>query len=270
MRAVARTLVLLQALNDRSGSTVSDLVRRTALSRPVIYRVLQALIDAGFVAAGRVPHTYKLTSSVRSLSRGYGDDQFIAEIAAPILEQLQKKVIWPTELATLRDTRMQLQDSTRHDSPMVIDGEVVGRTIPVLSTALGIAYLSHCAPARRRSILAAIHATTRGIDPPPSARHTRNRLEAARSKGYAWREGGIIEGHSYQTSTIAVPICVRGEARAALAITFFTSAMTISEAARKYLSDLQRAAQAIETRLERCKAIKTDTDDRPPSLIAAS
>jgi IclR family transcriptional regulator, mhp operon transcriptional activator len=255
MRAVARTLHVLQALNDHNGSTVTELMRRTALSRQAIYRILETLIEAGFVAAGRVPHTYKLTSRVRSLSRGYGDEALVAEVAAPVLDQLQKKVIWPTELATLRQTRMQLQDSTRHDSPMVIDGEVVGRTISMHNTALGLAYLSRCAPARRQALLTAMRATASASDPIPGERRMRQLLETARAKGYAWREGGIVDGHSYQTSTLAVPISARGDVRAALAITFFTSAMTIDEAARKYLSDLQRAAQTIERRLERSKML---------------
>jgi DNA-binding IclR family transcriptional regulator len=66
---------------------------------------------------------------------------------------LQRKVIWPTELATLQDFRMHLRDTTRHLSSMVIDGEVVGRSIPLLSTALGLAYLSRCDPRRRQALL---------------------------------------------------------------------------------------------------------------------
>ena len=251
MRIIARTLRVLQALNDHNGSTVTDLMRHTSLSRPAIYRILDALIETGFVAPGRIQYTYKLRSSVRSLSRGYSDDQLIAEVAAPILDQLQNKVIWPTELATLRNSRMQLQDSTRHDSPMVIDGEVVGRTISVHNTALGIAYLSRCAPLRRQALMAAMRATVSASDPLPGERRMRQILETARAKGYASREGGIVDGRPYQTSTLAVPICARGDARAALAITFFRSAMTIEEAARKYLADLHRAADTIERRLEK-------------------
>lgn len=256
MRAAVRTLRVLQALNEHNGSTVTELMRRTDLSRPAIYRIIETLIATGFVAAGRVPHTYKLTSAVRSLSRGYSDDQLVAELAAPILNQLQRRVIWPTELATLRGTRMHLQDTTRHASPMVIDGEVVGRTIPILITALGLAYLSRCLPARRQAILTSIRASADASDPPPGERRVRQLLETTRAKGYAWRQGGIVDGHAYQTSTIAVPVCAHGDARAALGITFFTSAMSIEEAARKYLSDLQRAAHTIERRLERSRLLK--------------
>ncbi len=49
----------------------------------------------------------------------------------------------------------------------------------------------------------------------------RQLLEAIRNRGYAWRNGGMLEGFNYQTSTIAIPICTGDDVRAAIAITFF-------------------------------------------------
>lgn len=206
---------------------------------------------SGFVSAGRVPRTYVLTAKVRSLSKGYSDDDLIAEIAAPILDQLQRNVVWPTELATLHDFRMHLRDTTRHLSPMVIDGEVVGRSIPLLRTALGLAYLSACAPPRRQALLAHLRAIATSSDPYPGDRRVRQLLEMVRTKGYAWREGGVLEGFRYQTSTIAVPTRAHDDVCAALAVTFFSSAMSIEQAAARYLADIQRASQTIEKSLER-------------------
>jgi IclR family transcriptional regulator, mhp operon transcriptional activator len=238
-------------LNIQNGATVTQLHARSGLSRPAVYRILEGLIENGFVSAGRIPRTYVLTSKVRSLSEGYTDDHLIAEVAAPILGQLQRKVIWPTELATLQDLRMHLRDTTRHLSPMVIDGEVVGRSIPLLATALGLAYLSRCAPRRRQALLARLRAAATPSEPYPGDRRVRQLLEAVRTKGYARREGGVLEGFRYQTSTIAVPIHVQDDARAALAVTFFSSAMSVEEAAARHLADLQRAARMIEQGLEK-------------------
>jgi IclR family mhp operon transcriptional activator len=250
-RGVGRALAVLQALNLQSGATVTQLRQQSGLSRPAIYRILQSLMQTGFVSRGRIPRTYVLTSKVRSLSEGYTDDDLIAEIAAPTLDKLQEKVIWPTELATLQDFRMHLRDTTRHLSPMVIDGEVVGRSIPLLSTALGLAYLSGCAPRRRQRLLAYLRATAASSDPYPGDRRVRQVLEAVRAKGYAWREGGVLEGFRYQTSTIAVPIHAHDDVRAALAVTFFSSAMSVEQAAARYLLDLQRAGRTIEKNLAR-------------------
>jgi IclR family transcriptional regulator, mhp operon transcriptional activator len=247
---VVRTLAILEALNVHAGATVTELHASSGISRPAIYRILEALIEAGFVAAGRIPRTYILTSKVRSLSRGFTDDHLIAEVAAPILDQLQKKVIWPTEIATLQDFRMHLRDTTRHLSPMVIDGEVVGRGIPLLSTALGLAYLSHCAPLRRQEILAHLRAGVGSSDPYPGDRRVSQLLEDIRARGYAWRESGLLEGFRYQTSTIAVPIRIQDDARAALAVTFFSSAMSVEQAARRYLGDLQGSGRMIEKKLK--------------------
>ncbi len=252
-RGVRRTMAVLEALNLQNGSSVKHLQQCTALSRPAIYRILNGLIASGFVAEGRIAHTYVLTSKVRALSSGFTDDNLIAELAAPILDALQQKVIWPTELATLRNVRMQLRDTTRHRSPMVIDGEVVGQSIPVLKTALGLAFLSRCSAPCRRAIVDHLRQTSRASDAPPSDRRLKAMLDAVRSTGYASREGGLIEGAKYNTSTIAVAIAPGEIACAAIAITFFSTAMSVQKAAATYLDDLQRAARALEKQLEKAK-----------------
>jgi IclR family mhp operon transcriptional activator len=248
-RGVGRTLAVVQGLNIQNGATVTQLQKHSGLSRPAIYRILDGLIESGFVVTGRLPRTYVLTAKTRSLSRGYTDDDFIAETAAPILDHLQKKVVWPTELATMQNFRMYLRDTTRHLSPMVIDGEVVGRSIPLLTTALGLAYLSHCAPPRQRKILAHLRAHAPANEPYPGDRRVRQVLDAVRTQGYASREAGLVEGFSYQTSTIAVPIRAGDDVRGAIAVTFFSSALSVDQAATRYLPDLQRAGLSIEKRL---------------------
>jgi IclR family transcriptional regulator, mhp operon transcriptional activator len=248
-RGVARTLAVLGALNAKNGQSVSEINTRAGVSRQAVYRILYGLVAAGFVTPGRLPRTYVLTSRVHSLSRGYTLHNLVAEVAAPILDDLQARIVWPTELATFYKFRMRLQDTTRRRSPVVIDGEVIGQTIPILSTALGLAYASACRAPRLQTILN--HLRVDGAPKSvPSDRSINRRLEIIRNKGYAWREGGLMEGVKYQTSTIAIPISARDEARAAIGITFISSALSIDQAAKRYLTHLYRAATAIEHKLE--------------------
>lgn len=254
-RGVARTLAVLQGLNDKNGQNVTEIKTRTGVSRQAIYRILEGLIAEGFVARGRLPRTYVLTSRVHRLSSGYTLHNLVAEVSAPTLDELQRRIVWPTELATFHEFRMHLQDTTRRRSPMVIDGEVIGQTIPILSTALGLAFLSACQPARAQAILDRLRVT----GPPksvPTDRSINRRLEIIRERGYAWREGGMIEGVKYQTSTIAIPVIAQGEVRAAIGITFVSSASPIEQAAGRYLADLRQAATTIELKL--AQALKRD------------
>ena len=246
-RGASRTLAVLRELNRRNGATITELQKVVRISRPSIYRIVDELLAQGLITAGRVPRTYKLTSSVLALSEGFTDDHLVAEIASPILDRLQRKVVWPTELATFADCRMHLQDTTRHQSPMVIDGEVVGRSIPILTTALGLSYLAHCDHGARERVLSELRVQKR--EPVVNIRRARQLLDSVRARGYAAREGGVIEGFRYQTSTIAVSISLHGKPRAALGITFFSSALSISEAAARYLGDLRKAGEAIEKKL---------------------
>ena len=50
IQSVARALALLEALNRRAWSTVDQLHRDVALPKPTVIRMLNTLIDAGYVA----------------------------------------------------------------------------------------------------------------------------------------------------------------------------------------------------------------------------
>lgn len=252
-RGVIRTLTLLRYLNRNNCATVSEIFKTTGISRPALYRILDAMIESGHVARGHVKGTYVLTSLVRELSDGFKEEDWISELAAPVLSKLQQKVLWPTELATLHNTRMYLRDSTRRQSPLVIDGETVGRDIPVLETSLGMAFIAHCSFAERQNILHAL-----GLHPTDKA-HVR-RLEAAfkeiRRKGYASRYKGVIEGTLYQTSSIAVPIVYSDAVLAAICITFIASALSVEDAVARYLAALQDASLEISNRISKADRSK--------------
>jgi IclR family mhp operon transcriptional activator len=152
-RGVTRTLAVLRALNTHNGATVTQLSRVTRISRPALYRILDALVHNGYVAADPDRKTYCLTYLVRSLSDGFRDEHWISEIAGPVMNDLQRSVLWPTDLATFANYEMRLRDTTRRQSPLVIDRSAVGAQLSFLRSALGLAYLAHCPASERGAIL---------------------------------------------------------------------------------------------------------------------
>src|SRR5690606_40094845 len=70
-----RGLQVLRALNEHNYTTVLQLSKATGLPRATIYRLLDTLIAAGYVAQGGTKDLYRLTIMVRALSDGFDDER---------------------------------------------------------------------------------------------------------------------------------------------------------------------------------------------------
>ena len=242
-----RALSVLQALNRHSRATVVDLNKITGISRPSLYRLMRTLCVAGYAKLAD-DHSYSLTFLVRSLSDGFRDEEWVRECGTDAVHQLGRDLIWPVDLATFLNFSMYLRETSRPTSPLTIDRATIGHRLPMLSTALGRAYLAYCPSKERQTILEYL---SKSRD--PSNRLARNPealskllLETLRA-GYASRFREIVA----ETGSIAIPIMHRGRVLACLGMTFIASALSPVEAADRYLSNLQDAKKTIENALQR-------------------
>ena len=81
VRSLERGLALLVAMNRRKLASVADLAQDVRLPRPTVYRLLDTLSHAGFVARDSATDRYRPTHGVRALSDGFVDDEWIGEIS---------------------------------------------------------------------------------------------------------------------------------------------------------------------------------------------
>lgn len=246
MRGVARTLEVLRALNEHNGQRVSTIARRVGIPRPSLYRILETLRSLGYVRRGSDGERYELTIQVRALSDGFSDEAWLRETALPVMRQLQREIVWPTDIATFFDDAMYLRETTRRQSPLTIDGATVGIRLPLLKSATGKAYLAWCGEPERETILQNLRHSRRAEDTGArDARYIRNLLAATRRNGYGEQNREIYP----KTAAIAVPIARGERVIACLNISFIASALTPKEAAARYLEPLKAAAKTIENHL---------------------
>lgn len=260
-RGIERALAVLTALNRSNSSSVTELSRRTSISRPALYRILGVLVEAGYVRRRSDDRTYCPTSKVRTLSDGFRDDTSIYEIAAPILAALQREVVWPTDLAVYRGDRLELLETTRRQSPFVIDDLVAGGQLSsIFTTALGLAFLAHARPAERDAIIeryATKHPELASQEEHGAGQLLRT-LDTVRAQRFAWRYRGSVK----ETGTIAVAVLQDGYAVASIGITFIAAALSVSEVVKRHLASLEEAAHAIGSALEAGAIDVVNSDDR--------
>jgi len=234
-----RLLNLIRALNLSGPSTVSELQKQTGCSRQAIYRLMDVLLAQGYVVRLPDQPRYRLTPAIRQLSDRVRDDDVLEVVAAPILLRLQRKVIWPTSLAIFEEGAMVIRHSTRSQSPFDFDNARVGDRLSLEATALGFAYLAFSRPAERKQALKLMRSSRSG------SRGILERLRLVRKSGYALRVGG----HPRNTSSIAVPVTDGGWSKAAIVVSFLTSAIDQAEARKLFVAPLQAAAAEIGRRL---------------------
>jgi IclR family mhp operon transcriptional activator len=246
VRGLTRGLAILRALNENNYATALQLSRITGLPRPTVYRLLDTLIAAGYVAHGPRPDIYRLTIAVRALSDGFNDEAWMTDVAAPIIAELGQTIVWPTDIATFDRDAMVVRETTHASSPLSINREKAGFRVPVLLSSLGLVYLANVNEAERDTILRTIAGSDR-----PDAALARDRrsvsalLAQVRKRGYGFREGGI----SPKTGSIAVPVMWRDRPIACINLHYILSAMAMEQVAERYLAPMRAAAAKIEKAL---------------------
>jgi IclR family transcriptional regulator, mhp operon transcriptional activator len=249
VRSLERGLALLVAMNRRRLPSVVELARDTRLPRPTVYRLLETLSRAGFVTRSRPLDRYCLSRQVRTLSDGFVEDDWIAEIAAPLMTEFTRQAVWPVALLTFEEGRMLVRETTHEASALSIDHGMVGRRLPMLRTAAGRCYLAFCPNRERRAILEMLARSKA-----PEDRWAREPqrlgklLDAVRAKGYAIQDREI----NPKATGIAVPVRLGVRTLASLSSIWISSALTIEKAEAELFPPLKvtaaRIADAIRDR----------------------
>ena len=95
VQSVLKALRLLTEVNRSSPATVGELHRRTGLPKPTIVRLLETLIEAGYVTRDERMRGYLVTSQVTQLSSGFHGAPMVIEAARPWATALTRQIKWP-------------------------------------------------------------------------------------------------------------------------------------------------------------------------------
>lgn len=246
VRAVVRAIDLLQALNRQPSSTLDALHRQTRIAKPSIVRLLQTLESSGLVRRSPQYGAYALTSLVTTLSCGFHGEPKIVEAAAPLMEELTRRIKWPTTLAVFDADAVVVRYGTIPSSPLALLHSTLNMRLSLVSRALGKAYLAFCTRREQDAILHMLRHSNHPEDAAASNRRAvRRMLAETRRRGYALRDASVRP----VSGTPAVPIFGRNRVTAVLGITWFSSVMSPEQMVKTHLGALREASAAISARL---------------------
>jgi len=259
IRSVTRALHVLQAINRHGALTMTQISKAVKLPYPTTCRVVYTLLSEGVIERETSRKYYRPTALAQSLSCGYQPRVRLVAIARPHIEKLTKKTGWPVSLASRVGPVMVIQDSTHSLTTMTFSDYHPGYSLPILSSASGMAYLAYTDIDERRDIIEQIKRSS--IDDEDISRignTQENYFDMIKEDGYA---SFIRNPHTKdpgKTSSIAVPLYHNDNIVGSMTLVFFSTSLRVKEAFEKYKDDIHETQANINKDLVEMKLFKPE------------
>lgn len=254
IRSVSRSIAVLQCINRAGSLSLMEIARAVALPYPTAFRIIQTLMHEGLVECEPARKHYRATQLVQSLSSGYRDHGNLLLRARPHIVALTQRHGWPISVVTHVGRSMMVRDSTHQLTSLTFTNYAPGFTLPILECASGHAYLAHVPAEERAGILNGLEAVERRSHMLELFKNERL-VQRIREDGYATFDRNPNTAVPGKTSSIGVPIFEGEHVAGAMTLVFFSSAMSMAEAVRRYVDDLKAVAAAVGAELDRDAAL---------------
>lgn len=250
VRAITRGLTVLRLVSEKGPISATDLARAAQLPQPTVVRILETMIDAGYVYRRSDGATFAVTARTKTLSTGYDATSRLVQLAEPLIENLRTEIGWPSNLAVLENGAMVIAYTNRYANALSIPGRL-GARLPLLATATGLVQLAGLSDEERDQQLEALRQSN---DPwsnlPELWESLGERLAAARSEGYAFADERYLDAiYNSKIWAVAVPIVVKGRTIAALSSLVLHSAGPQNRQLGNILPALRATAEQIGAQL---------------------
>lgn len=258
IRALDRGLEVLDYLHRSRNASLHDLYLATGLPKATLTRIIATLEARGLIWQRLADGAFMASHTYQPRPPQVNDENFLVEVASPILERLCQKVNWPSILAVPRLDHMAVIETNRPRSYFShIPLGPIGFRVNMLRSATGRAYLAFCSKAEREAVLQRLRSSNEPgnyLARSPEAVHAL--LEETRTMGYGVRADDF-GGHYNQTrresndgrDSIAVPIWAGDEVVAVVNLTWMHKVASVEQIVKNHLAELSKAAREISVKL---------------------
>lgn len=250
VQSLARGLDVIRAFDaEHHSMTLTDVAKRTGLSRATARRFLLTLADLGYVRTDG--KHFELTAQVLQLGYAFLAGHTLTELIEPVLEELSSRLN-ESASASVLDGSDVVYIARVHTRRIMRVGIAVGSRFPAYATSMGRVLLAHLDPEELDAALAArpLEALTPNTITDPAA--LRRELDAVRERGWCLVDQELEVG----LRSIAVPVLSPdGTVAAALNVSMSTMPGTApggpngADEALAVLPHLREAASRVEEAL---------------------
>ena len=240
IRSLSRGLDILDFLNRSSGATPVILARELSVPRATVHRILETLIETGYVYQHPSDGIFRLTVKVRTLSSGFTDQAVMANLGRDLMEEVTKALAWPVSFSAISGADVIIHENTDASSPLAVEKFKIGYRMPILESASGICILAFMPDIERENILVMLSKVNCNRD--QTARQSaefRLLIEKASRIGYATRRRKRAR---FDISAIAVPVRTGDKVYGALTLRYHEPAVSQDELNRVVFPLLNKTA----------------------------
>ena len=203
--ALSRGIKVLRAFRVGDGTlTNAELAKRTNLPRPTISRITATLTEIGCLSYVERLASYKLGGTAIAIGRVASANFDLLQVARPLMQRLADDSGLTVAIGTLEKNRMVYMDACQGPALIALQLKV-GSRLPMLSTAMGRAFLATLPEDKRQRFL-----ETHG--PTDVDERQRGTLSIERAAGELQKRGFcIVAGDWYpDINGVAAPV-ITGE-----------------------------------------------------------
>ena len=241
MTSLARGLLVIQAFSERNlHLSISQLSKRTGLSRASVRRCLHTLSKLGFAGTDDERNFY-LRPRVLSLGHAYLSSTPVASAGQPILEHLSRILNESCSIALLDGTDVVHVARANVTRIMAIDLGI-GMRLPAFCTSMGRVLLANLSPEEIERVLPRIEFTRYTERTVASVEKLRQALAAVRKDGYAIIDQELELG----LRSMGVPVhSAAGRVVAAISVEAHGQRVSLQDMQTRFLPYLRAAAQEL-------------------------
>ena len=242
--SLARGLQVVRAFDvDHPVMTLSEVAKRTGLTRAAARRFLHTLRELGYVSSdGR---DFRLTPHVLSLGYAYLSSMSIVEIAQPYIEDISKQVSESCSMSVLDG--FDIVYVARVPAKRIMSVALsVGTRLPAHNTSMGRVLLASMDEEELDNYFSTTERAPYTQYTVTDEKALRDILAQVRADGYAAVDQELELG----VRSVAVPVRARSEnTLAALNVSGHAARVSMRDMRRNFLPPLQAAASAITAAL---------------------
>ena len=253
IEALARGMQVLDTLRESSPMTLAEIHRRTAISKATLLRILKTLQETGWVYRSLGNSQYRLSYSLQQAVEEPEQVMALVEAASPVIQEIQKDLQWPSDIAVRDGLTMKIVESTRPQATFILNREQIGVRPAMLFSAVGRTYLAYCSEDERKEILEGLKASggkegRLACD----AVWLSKLLQKTREQGFGEREAkywGIGSTGGRHVEAMAVPVFNHEKIVATLTVVWPEGSVDSQSKHSRFLHRLRTAAAQISAQL---------------------
>ena len=263
IKSLHKAIDVLETLDRLKACSLAELHAHTDIPKATLLRAIRTLEARNFVRRSLADDKYRSNIAIprarAPATVGKADASALASLAqaaTPELEILAQNLPWPSDLFVRSGLAMELLETSRSQSPLLVNRNEIGDQVQFTVSAVGRTYLAYCSEIEREDILTGLEcAPERYLPLRIDRRRLKSDLGSIRRQGYGLRDsrfaGATVADKTLadQLSAIAVPIRIGDKVAGCINMLWPKSAYSADEFAALHLDGLTSVAFRISDAL---------------------